>query len=271
MALKNLKLTGVTEKLQNLPDGLFQGPLLKYKRDYKAMAKRVRRGESNVVAQEAEGYATLGAETAMQKKVTKEDMVKIKDTMAKITKIIIDAGKIIGAAVTAVKAFKAVKDGLQFLAELSEKTNLIAAAAAPVGTGGPIALIAWLKRGAAKTAMGISYAASNVLYYTTKWTGRYISIAGSIVEDFSAVYKAWFVGIALRTARAEKWGTASHDDVVKANQEAVNAAVDADDQKSKFIKDVRASGEFDDSIFQEDEELNAEYEDALIHDITYGE
>jgi len=148
---------------------------------------------------------------------------------------------------------------------------LIAAAAAPVGTGGPIALIAWLKRGAAKTAMGISYAASNVLYYTTKWTGRYISIAGSIVEDFSAVYKAWFVGIALRTARAEKWGTASHDDVVKANQEAVNAAVDADDQKSKFIKDVRASGEFDDSIFQEDEELNAEYEDALIHDITYGE
>ena len=262
------KLDSITEKLQNLPDSAFQGPLLKYKVEYKKMVKRLRRGESNQIITEAQNYGTPATDKYKGEKFTEEDIVKIKDTIAKMTNFVVKVAGTIGTVIAGVKAYKGIKDGLATVAKLAEKTNLIAATTAPVG--GPLSLIAWLQQKAANLAMAFSYSAAIILILVLKWESRLVKYAGGIVGFYALAVKFYFGAKVLKAARAEKWGTASHDDVMRAQQEADSATAYADDQENKFYKDVRGSGAFDDTIFQEDEEMDLEYEDELIHDITYG-
>tara|TARA_R110002020_G_scaffold41738_4_gene122787 strand:- start:3757 stop:4560 length:804 start_codon:yes stop_codon:yes gene_type:complete len=265
-----LKLDPLTKKLTTIPDSVFQGPLLKYKVEYKKMVKRIRRGESGIV-EEAQDYGMSGVDAYKGERVTEEDMGKIKDTIAKITNFVVGVGGTIGKVIVAVKSFKLLKDGLANIAKLSEKASLIAAASAPGITGGPPSLIAWLQRKIAQLAMATAYTAANILILILKWESRLMKYAGGIIGVYALAIKFYAVSKSLRAVRAEKWGRGSHNDVVKAQQEAKDADAYADDQENKFYKDVRGSGAFDDTIFQEDEEMDLEYEDVLKYDVTYGE
>jgi len=264
-----VKLGPILKKLQNLPDSAFQGPLIKYKRDYRAMVKRIRRGESGLL-EEAQDYGTPVAEEYVAGKVTEEDMAKIKETITKITKFVVKVAGTIAKVIAAVKSYKAIKEVLTAISELSEKANLITASSMVGPAGGPFALIAWLQRQAVGMAVSASFAAGGVLRWVEKKEAGLVKFASGIVDNFAQAIKHYFGAKAAKAVRAEKWGTALHDDVVRTQKEADDAKDYADDQVNRFKVDVFDA--FDDAIMDEFDDIEIdEFDEDLYEDGEFAE
>ena len=250
---KKINKDKIIDTLMNMPDVVWQGPLLQYRDEYKQMVKRLRQGRSGLV-DEASDIAKDQAEQYLQRKEKEypEEVAKAREFQRKIGELVQKFGETVGTVLKAVATYKVTKDTLQTISELSEKTQLIAAASAitpPTGSpgaGGPFAALSFIKRLGAKSAVRLSFWANTALMYLEGIELTLLAKSRDLVKDFSKAIEEHFGTKFARTVRAEKWGKALDDDVIRASQEYHDAADAAAD----------AEWEFDFSV--------ADYQDQLL-------
>ena len=160
-----------------------------------------------------------------------EEVARAREIMQKIGHLVKEVGKVISDIVKIVATYKGIKEALEFVQSLSEKTQLIAAASAPSVTAGPFAALGFLKRFGAKSAIKLSFMAGNALAYIEGAELTMLVFGKKVLNNISKAVTKYFGVKAARTVRAEKWGRALDDDVIRASQEyhdAADAAADAE-------------------------------------------
>ena len=260
---KKINKDKIIDTLMNMPDVVWQGPLLQYRDEYKQMVKRLRQGRSGLI-DEASDIAKDQAEQYLQRKQEEypEEVAKAREFQRKIGELVQKFGETVGTVLKAVATYKVTKDTLQTISELSEKTQLIAAASVPVaGTGGPLAALSFIKRLGAKSAVRLAFWANTALMYLEGIELTLLAKSRDLVKDFSKAIEEHFGTKFARTVRAEKWGKALDDDVLRAQREWDEAADRYVNAEFEFDLSV---GDYQDQLLQiELEETMSEISESL--------
>ena len=262
----------VIDTLLNLPDQIWQGPLIQYRKEYKDAVKRIRRGQSGLI-DEVSDLARAEGEDYLDREAEKrpEEIAKMRERIEKLNKLVKSVGEKVAMVVKTVAGYKAFKEGLQVIASLGEKANLISAASAPItapgapAAGGPFAVLGFIKRYAAKSAIQLSFWANTALATLEGQELHLLKFGQTILKGMSKAVSGFFGARAARVVRAEKWGRALDDDVVRAQEEADDAEAAAENDERNY--QIAAGESYMDQLIEiETDALNDDFDDFLDDD-----
>ncbi|OUW62885.1 MAG: hypothetical protein CBD58_00945 [bacterium TMED198] len=207
---------GLEDKLLNIPDSVFQGPLEQYKKDYKDIQNQIRTGQSS-------------AEGKLQKSIEKLQKIqkKYEDTM----KPIVSAGK----------SYNKIKNSAIQIADALEKANAISGLSAivppaPGATAIPNKVIEFAQKAVSKLA---SKASARIF--------AIISFVIGIEKFFTAQLEKLGTDVKKLEAQQEKW-----NERVRARNRKIIAAADAKYPDIQMLDDVEVEEldfEFEDYDF----------------------
>ena len=189
---------GLEDKLLDIPDSVFQGPLEKYKKDYKDLQNQIRTGQSS-------------ASGKLQKSI--EDLQKIQKKYKDTMKPIVSAGK----------SYNKLKNAAIKIADALEKANAISSLSlipptAPAGgaTGVPNKIIEFAQKAASKIASKASarvFAIISFVIGIEKFFTAQLEKLGTDVKRLEAQQKKWEERVRNRNLKMMAAADAKYPDI----------------------------------------------------------